>query len=114
MTIEAAIAELMRTGSKNGRPGKRGKTASPGHQYYERGRALDYKRCECSYDSPNDGYDFIAIASNGKPWYVGINGRDGTISCGPKGFHYYSNTPPCFSTPTLTEAFSKRSMTTRR
>jgi hypothetical protein len=87
MTIEEAIHNMEMEG------GVRRRTATPGHDYYDRARNLDFVICECSRRH-GPGYDCIARTPNGAYLYVGINGRTGGITCGPKGFHL-NGTRPC-------------------
>lgn len=90
MSIEEMIALLEKVG------GKRGKTATPGHENYETARELEFALCRCSFQDRADygGYDYIARTPQGACFYVGINSRN-QISCGPKGYHFYKKVPPC-------------------
>lgn len=91
MTVEQVVEILERQGSR------RGLTATPGHQNYERAARLGdaFVPCRCSHNDPNAGNDYIAALDNGGHYYVGTSLRR-IISCGPKGWHYYNRqVPPC-------------------
>lgn len=90
MDIEEVIAAL------EAEDGIRGVTATPGSQYYDRARNLQFQPCECSRrDAGYDHTDYIARTPRGACMYVGIYSRGMTISCGPKGYHYLNGTEPC-------------------
>ncbi len=93
LTIDEVIAEFVAAG---GRPGR---TATPGHQYYESASKLMFIRCQCGWDDTTYGWhEYIARSARGKFHYVGHNLHTGVISCGPKGFHYCRpEVPECIS-----------------
>ena len=94
MTIEEAIEEIMRDSDSRGQIARRGQTATAGNPAYEAGRNLDFTLCECSRRA-GPGHDYIAPTPRGSYVYVGIDGNTRTITCGYKGHHYLTGTPPC-------------------
>ncbi len=94
MNIEEAIARM----EKRYPACRRGKTAHPGHPYYESGRELDFHPCSCAASDPTyGGLEFVAVGALGGGHYIGVSKRVGIISCGPKGYHYLKGTPICDS-----------------
>jgi hypothetical protein len=90
MNIEDVIADFEALG------GRRGKTATSGGQYYDRAVSLDFQRCECSArDDLWQFQDFIARTPRGAHLYVGLDPRSSIISCGPKGYHWFTGARAC-------------------
>ena len=77
--------------------GVRGKTTLPRSAYYEAAKNLRFVRCLCGWNDAEYGYhEYIGRTPRGAVYYIGMRLGTKSITCGPKGYHYYrTHVPVC-------------------